>query len=85
MHIGLVGGIGVAASVVYYQRLAAAMEAKGAKLRMTLSRGYPYADQEQPCRYPRAAGPHLCRSDRRAEKCGGRSGRADLAWRTLLF
>lgn len=39
MHIGLVGGIGVAASVVYYQRLAAAMEAKGAKLRMTLSHG----------------------------------------------
>ena len=39
MHIGLIGGIGVAASVVYYQRLAAAMEAKGAKLRMTLSHG----------------------------------------------
>ena len=39
MHIGLIGGIGVAASVVYYQRLAAAMEAKGARLRMTLSHG----------------------------------------------
>ncbi len=35
MHIGLVGGIGVAASLVYYQRLAAAVEAKGARLRMT--------------------------------------------------
>ncbi|WP_341213086.1 aspartate/glutamate racemase family protein [uncultured Limimaricola sp.] len=39
MHIGLIGGIGVAASVVYYQRLAAAVEAKGARLRMTLSHG----------------------------------------------
>lgn len=39
MHIGLIGGIGVAASVVYYQRLAAAMEAKGAPLRLTLSHG----------------------------------------------
>ncbi|WP_109466299.1 aspartate/glutamate racemase family protein [Albibacillus kandeliae] len=39
MHIGLVGGIGVAASLVYYQRLAAAVEAKGARLRMTLSHG----------------------------------------------
>lgn len=39
MHIGLIGGIGVAASVVYYQRLVAAMEAKGARLRMTLSHG----------------------------------------------
>ena len=39
MHIGLIGGIGVAASLVYYQRLAAAVEAKGASLRMTLSHG----------------------------------------------
>ncbi|MGR3758724.1 aspartate/glutamate racemase family protein [Roseobacteraceae bacterium NS-SX3] len=39
MHIGLIGGIGVAASLVYYQRLAAAVEAKGAVLRMTLSHG----------------------------------------------
>ena len=39
MHIGLIGGIGVAASLVYYQRLAAAVEAKSAKLRMTLSHG----------------------------------------------
>lgn len=39
MHIGLIGGIGVAASVVYYQRLVAAMEAKGAPLHMTLSHG----------------------------------------------
>lgn len=39
MHIGLIGGIGVAATVVYYQRLAAAMEAKGARLRLTISHG----------------------------------------------
>lgn len=39
MHIGLVGGIGVAASLVYYQRLAAAVDARGATLRMTLSHG----------------------------------------------
>lgn len=39
MHIGLIGGIGVAASVVYYQRLAAAMELKKARLRLTLSHG----------------------------------------------
>ena len=39
MHIGLIGGIGVAASVVYYQRLAAAVDAKGAPLRLTLSHG----------------------------------------------
>lgn len=39
MHIGLIGGIGVAASLVYYQRLAAATEAKGTALRMTLSHG----------------------------------------------
>jgi aspartate racemase len=39
MHIGLIGGIGVAASLVYYQRLAAAVEARGATLCMTLSHG----------------------------------------------
>jgi len=39
MHIGLIGGIGVAATVVYYQRLTAAMEAKGARLHLTLSHG----------------------------------------------
>jgi aspartate racemase len=39
MHIGLIGGIGVAATVVYYQRLTAAMEAKGACLRLTISHG----------------------------------------------
>ncbi|MGP1395903.1 MAG: aspartate/glutamate racemase family protein [Inquilinaceae bacterium] len=39
MHIGLIGGIGVAASVVYYQRLAAAMQAKNVRLRLTLSHG----------------------------------------------
>lgn len=32
MHIGLIGGIGVAATVVYYQRLAAAVTAKGTGL-----------------------------------------------------
>src|SRR5436305_11719587 len=31
MHIGLIGGIGVAATLVYYQRLAAAVAARGAK------------------------------------------------------
>lgn len=39
MHIGLIGGIGVAATVVYYQRLAAAVEARGARLRLTISHG----------------------------------------------
>jgi aspartate racemase len=39
MHIGLIGGIGVAATVVYYQRLTAAMEARGAPLRLTISHG----------------------------------------------
>ena len=39
MHIGLIGGIGIAATVVYYQRLAAAMAAKGARLRLTISHG----------------------------------------------
>lgn len=36
MHIGLIGGIGVAATVVYYQRLAAAVAAKGQRLELTI-------------------------------------------------
>lgn len=36
MHIGLIGGIGVAATVVYYQRLAAAVAAKGQRLDLTI-------------------------------------------------
>ncbi len=36
MHIGLIGGIGVAATVVYYQRLAAAVAAKGKQLELTI-------------------------------------------------
>ena len=36
MHIGLIGGIGVAATVVYYQRLAAAVSAKGQPLELTI-------------------------------------------------
>lgn len=40
MHIGLIGGIGVAATVVYYQRLAAAVAARGdAKLDLTIVNG----------------------------------------------
>ncbi|MEX0344713.1 MAG: aspartate/glutamate racemase family protein [Rhizobiaceae bacterium] len=39
MHIGLIGGIGVAATIVYYQRLTAAMTAKGQRLRLTISHG----------------------------------------------
>ncbi len=40
MHIGLIGGIGVAATVVYYQRLAAAVAARGAgKLALTIVHG----------------------------------------------
>lgn len=39
MHIGLVGGIGVAATIVYYQRLTAAMDARGVPLRLTISHG----------------------------------------------
>lgn len=39
MHIGLIGGIGVAATLVYYQRLSAAVNAKGARLRLTISHG----------------------------------------------
>ncbi len=36
MHIGLIGGIGPAATVVYYQRLCAAMAARGAVLDLTI-------------------------------------------------
>lgn len=36
MHIGLIGGIGVAATVSYYQRLSAAVEAAGGKLELTI-------------------------------------------------
>ena len=36
MHIGLIGGIGPAATVVYYQRLCAAMAARGARLDLTI-------------------------------------------------
>lgn len=40
MHIGLIGGIGVAATVVYYQRLTAAAAARGApKLELTIVHG----------------------------------------------
>lgn len=36
MHIGLIGGIGPAATLVYYQRLCAAMADRGARLELTL-------------------------------------------------
>ncbi|WP_298933160.1 aspartate/glutamate racemase family protein [uncultured Ruegeria sp.] len=36
MHIGLIGGIGVAATMVYYQRLSAAMAARGKPLELTI-------------------------------------------------
>ncbi|MHA6263916.1 aspartate/glutamate racemase family protein [Arenibacterium sp. CAU 1754] len=36
MHIGLIGGIGVAATIVYYQRLAAAMAARNVPLDLTI-------------------------------------------------
>ena len=36
MHIGLIGGIGVAATVVYYQRLTAAVERRGGQLELTI-------------------------------------------------
>lgn len=40
MHIGLIGGIGVAATIVYYQRLAAAVAAEGgARLELTIVHG----------------------------------------------
>ena len=37
MHIGLIGGIGVAATVVYYQRLTAAVTAMGGRLQLTIA------------------------------------------------
>lgn len=36
MHIGLIGGIGVAATIVYYQRLSAAVAAAGKPLDLTI-------------------------------------------------
>lgn len=36
MHIGLIGGIGPAATVVYYQRLCAAVAARGGRLELTI-------------------------------------------------
>lgn len=36
MHIGLIGGIGVAATLVYYQRLTAAVAAAGGRLECTI-------------------------------------------------
>ncbi len=39
MHIGLIGGIGVAATIVYYQRLTTAVDARGSKLDLTISHG----------------------------------------------
>ena len=39
MHIGLIGGIGVAATVVYYQRLTAAAQALGGPMQLTISHG----------------------------------------------
>ena len=36
MHIGLIGGIGAAATVVYYQRLCAAMAARKERLELTI-------------------------------------------------
>ena len=39
MHIGLIGGIGVAATLVYYQRLTAAVERIGGRLDLTISHG----------------------------------------------
>ncbi|MEL7173920.1 MAG: aspartate/glutamate racemase family protein [Pseudomonadota bacterium] len=36
MHIGLIGGIGVAATLVYYQRLTATVEALGGGLQLTI-------------------------------------------------
>ena len=42
MHIGLIGGIGVAATVVYYQRLAKAVTAGGGVLHLTIEHGDIY-------------------------------------------
>ncbi|MFT6674583.1 MAG: aspartate racemase [Sulfitobacter sp.] len=39
MHIGLIGGIGVAATLVYYQRLTTAVQALGGPLELTISHG----------------------------------------------
>jgi aspartate racemase len=40
VHLGLIGGIGIAATIVYYQRLAAAMTQRGgAKLDLTIVHG----------------------------------------------
>lgn len=39
MHLGLIGGIGVAATVVYYQRLAKAVEALGGPMQLTIAHG----------------------------------------------
>lgn len=36
LHLGLIGGIGPAATVVYYQRLCALMRARGARLELTV-------------------------------------------------
>ena len=39
MHIGLIGGIGVAATVVYYQRLTRAVARRGGTLELTIAHG----------------------------------------------
>lgn len=39
MHIGLIGGIGVAATIVYYQRLTEAVARRGGRLELTISHG----------------------------------------------
>ena len=39
MRIGLIGGIGVAATIVYYQRLTAAVAARGGRLDLTIEHG----------------------------------------------
>ena len=39
MHIGLIGGIGVAATIVYYQRLTTAVSERRGKLELTISHG----------------------------------------------
>lgn len=36
LHLGLIGGIGVAATLVYYQRLAAAVERMGGRMELTI-------------------------------------------------
>ena len=37
MHIGLIGGIGVAATVVYYQRLTAEIARRGGTVELTIA------------------------------------------------